>query len=54
MRSSLTTNRSPPFARDIGGPWRQDTTVPGGVVALESIECKLDVDDIYRDPLRGA
>ena len=41
------------WRRDPTGPWRLDVARAGGVARLDSIGCSLEVDPIYRDPLRG-
>lgn len=42
------------WRRDEQGAWSQHATGRGATARLESVGCTLDVDEIYRDPLRPA
>ena len=39
------------FRRQDDGSWRYHETTERGVAELISIGCKLDLDDVYRNPL---
>ena len=34
-----------------GAPWARNGPIASGVVRLASIECDLDLDEVFRDPL---
>ncbi|MDI1479993.1 Uma2 family endonuclease [Polyangium sp. y55x31] len=40
--------------REVDGSWSRHETVERGLAELTSIGCKLDLDEVYRNPLEGS